>query len=234
MKFSDTVLSDFQNTIGYQFKDMTWLKKALTHSSAGGSDFERLEYLGDRILSSVLALWIFHRYPEDREGAMTKRLAYFVSSPRIYQVALALDLASVLRIDRRQSPHHSRILVDACEALIAAVMLDSESFPCVQRCIEAWWDALLQSEMLPTEAKSRLQEWTQSCGYGLPVYHVVHTTGPCHKPSFEVTVCIADIHTFYGIAGSKQEAEQKAAQIALDTLIPPGREESSTTLKENS
>jgi ribonuclease-3 len=233
MSFSDKLLSDFQNTIGYQFKDITWLKKALTHSSAGGSDFERLEYLGDRILSSILALWIFHRYPEDREGPMTKRLAYFVSSPRIYHVALSLNLASVLRIDKRQSPHHSRILVDACEALIAAIMLDSESLPCVQTCIERWWNTLLQSEKLPTEAKSRLQEWTQSCGYGLPVYHVVHTTGPCHKPSFEVTVCIADTHTFYGIAGTKQEAEQKAAQIALDTLVP-GREDSSTTSKEHS
>ena len=231
MSFSETLLSEFQQTIGYQFNDLHWLKKALTHPSAGGSEFERLEYLGDRILSSVLALWIFHHYPQDREGPMTKRLAYFVSSPRIHQVALSLNLASILRIDKRQSPHHSRILVDACEALIAAIMLDSGSLSCVQECIERWWSPLLQSETLPTEAKSQLQEWTQSAGYGLPVYQVTHTSGPCHKPSFEVSVSIGTVHTFYGTAGSKQEAEQKAAQIALDTLVA-SKEKSPMTFKE--
>ena len=209
----------FQEGIGYTFKNTEWLKKALTHPSAGGRDFERLEYLGDRLLSSVITLWIFSTYIQDREGVMTKRLAYLVSGPRIYQIALYLKIPEVLHIDKRQDPTQPRLMIDACEALIAAVMLDSEDFVVLQQCIHRWWkDLFLKAHTLPLEAKSVLQEWTQSKGYGLPVYTVLHTSGPFHKPIFEVQVCIGDRDTFQACAGSKKEAEQKAAQMALNTL----------------
>ncbi|PPE03487.1 ribonuclease III [Holospora curviuscula] len=209
----------FQERIGYKFKDTEWLKKALTHSSAGGQDFERLEYLGDRLLSAVMTLWIFSTYTQDREGTMTKRLAYLVSGPRIHHVALHLGISEVLRIDKRQDPTQPRLVIDGCEALIAAVMLDSKNFVILQQCIHNWWkDLFVQARTVPLEAKSVLQEWTQSKGYGLPVYTIVHTSGPYHKPIFDVQVCIGTYHSFRASGGSKKEAEQKAAQIALNTL----------------
>ncbi|ETZ06687.1 ribonuclease 3 [Holospora obtusa F1] len=209
----------FQDRIGYTFENPQWLKKALTHSSAGGQDFERLEYLGDRLLSCVVTLWIFSTYSQDREGAMTKRLAYLVSGPRIYQVALDLGISDVLHIDKRQDASQPRLIIDACEALIAAIMLDSNDFLTLERCIHRWWkDLFLKSQTLPLEAKSVLQEWTQGNGFGLPVYKVLCTAGPYHKPVFEVQVCVAGEHTFQALGGSKKEAEQKAAQYALNAL----------------
>ncbi|ETZ05014.1 MULTISPECIES: ribonuclease III [Holospora] len=219
MSNREKILNTFQDQIGYKFKDPQWLKKALTHSSAGGNDFERLEYLGDRLLSCVMTLWIFSTYSQDREGTMTKRLAYLVSGPRIHQIALQLGIPEVLHTDKRQDPNQPRLIIDACEALIAAIMLDSGDFVTLERCIHRWWENLfLKAHQLPLEAKSVLQEWTQSNGYGLPVYTVLCTTGPYHKPLFEVQVNIGKKHKFQASGGSKKEAEQKAAQRALSDL----------------
>ena len=218
-------LDAIEQRIGHRFARKALLRQALTHSSAAGRgrlSNERLEFLGDRVLGLAVADLLIRFYPDEPEGALTPRLSGLVSEPVLAEVARELGLGGWLDVARSEEEMGGRdrpaILADAFEALIGAIYLDGgweAAASVVRSCLEP------RVEMMtipPRDAKSTLQEWTQSRGLGLPDYRVTATTGPAHAPTFEVAVSLGDLGSATATGGSKRAAEQAAAEQLLARL----------------
>jgi ribonuclease-3 len=178
--------------------------------------------LGDRVVGLAVAELLIRRYPREPEGALTPRLSALVSEPALAGMARELELGGSLKLARSEEEAGGRerpaILADAFEALIGAVYRDggwAAAAGIVCRVVEPRLETMAAP---PRDAKSRLQEWTQSRGRGLPDYRVTGSSGPPHAPTFEVTVSLADGHAAAGCGGSKQAAEQAAAERLLARL----------------
>jgi ribonuclease-3 len=227
-------LDALEARVGHRFADKMLLREALTHKSANGPgrrgrrSNERLEFLGDRVVGLAVAELLFSHYPREPEGALTPRLSGLVSEPALAEAARELGLGAWLEIGKSEEDAGGRarpaILADAFEALIGAVYLDggwAAAAGVVRSCLEP---SLEMMTMPPRDAKSRLQEWTQSRGLGLPCYRVTGSIGPPHAPTFEVTVSLVDGDPATATGGSKQAAEQAAAAELLARLNASGEE----------
>jgi ribonuclease-3 len=227
-------LDALEARIGHRFANKALLREALMHKSAGGPgrpgrrSNERLEFLGDRVVGLAVAELLFSRYPHEPEGALTPRLSGLVSEPALAEAARDLELGARLEIAKSEEDAGGRarpaILADAFEALIGAVYLDggwAAAADVVRSCLEPRLELMT---MPPRDAKSRLQEWTQSRGLGLPCYRVTGSFGPPHAPTFEVAVSLVDGDPATATGGSKQAAEQAAAAELLARLNAPGEE----------
>jgi ribonuclease-3 len=217
-----------ERRLGHHFTDRQLLREALTHSSvaASGRRFrhtnERLEFLGDRVVGLAVAELLISRYPQEPEGALTPRLSWLVSEPALAEAARGLGLGGWLDVARSEEEMGGRdrpaILADAFEALIGAIYLDGgwqAAASVVRSCLEPRVEMM---PLPPRDAKSTLQEWTQSRGLGLPDYRVTATTGPAHAPTFEVAVSLGDLGSATATGGSKRAAEQAAAEQLLARL----------------
>jgi ribonuclease-3 len=217
-----------EDRLGYRFKDRRLLREALTHSSviAAGRrrrrTNERLEFLGDRVVGLAVAELLIHRYPHEPEGALTVRLSALVSELGLAEMARELELGRWLDVARSEDQAGGRerpaILADALEALFGAVYLDSAwevAAGIVRRTVERRLETMTAP---PRDAKTALQEWTQSRGLGLPAYQVTGTSGPPHAPTFEIVVSLADIAEVTATGSSKRAAEQAAAERLLARL----------------
>jgi ribonuclease-3 len=228
---SPTGLATVEDRIGHRFRDKALLREALTHSSATGPgrrirrSNERLEFLGDRVLGLVIAELLFTRFPDEGEGALSQRHAGLVRRETLAEVAAELGIGDWLVLARSEEEGSGRsnpaILADALEAVIGALHLDG-GLPAAAAFIRAHWERRL-SDMRgpPRDAKTALQELTQSRGLGLPDYRVMSTSGPAHAPTFEVTVSLADIASATATGSSKRAAEQAAAEQLLARLRAP-------------
>jgi ribonuclease III len=210
--------------IGYQFKDATLLEHALRHRSAGDMNNERLEFLGDAVLSVIMAEALFQHHPTASEGELSRMRANLVSGAHLTELAKRLNLGPHLKLGLGEikSGGHQRasILADALEALIGAVYLDSDLETC-RRCVFKWYGERLDelSEMHPAkDAKSRLQEWVQSHKFPLPTYTAA-VSGKPHEQTFVVTCEVRGLpHVATGASTSRRKAEQLAAKHYLEFL----------------
>lgn len=208
--------------LGYEFKNKELLAQALTHASVSANkhSYERLEFLGDRILSFVIADMLFAAFPNEKEGALAKRHSTVVKQGALEQIAKKLDLAPKVQFARSasQAAPTASILADVVEALIAALYLDG-GFAAAERFIRDHWQELITTFSLPPEdPKSSLQEWAQARGMALPVYKVLERTGPDHNPVFVVEVSLGAYPAQTSQSFSKQSAQKLAAQQLLDYL----------------
>ena len=226
----------FTQAIDHIFSDVTLLNKALTHSSFVGirscvdpnyleESYQRLEFLGDRILGLVIAEWLFERYPNEREGHLTRRMSALVCRQTLSQVAKNLNLGAHLRLSPGEIVGRGRenpaILADACEAIIGALYLDG-GLEAARRFIRRYWEQFLDPSLpVPQDGKSFLQKWVQAHSTRLPVYRVITQTGPAHDPRFEVEVSVMNYQPVYGYGRSRRAAEQHAAQEMLRRLKVP-------------
>ncbi|MCP4186316.1 MAG: ribonuclease III, partial [Gammaproteobacteria bacterium] len=180
-----------QKIIGYEFKDPGLLELALTHRSAGGRNNERLEFLGDSILNHVIADMLFRRFPESREGELSRMRAALVKGDTLAEVAREMPLGEYLKLGsgEKKSGGHRRasILADALEAILGALFLDGGYVEC-EGCVHKLFEARLK-RLSPgaKDAKTRLQEFLQHRGEPLPEYAVVETAGADHDRQFKVT-----------------------------------------------
>lgn len=207
--------------LGHDFTDASLLERALTHASLtgerNGSDYERLEFLGDRVLGLAVADMLYRAYGHEAEGALAKRLTALVQQAALVQVGQALDLAPHLRLSasERKSGVKEAVMADAVEALIGAVYLDA-GYDAAARIVARLWAPLLAQHLLPPEeAKTRLQEWAQGRGLPLPVYEVLSQEGPSHAPQFTVQVSVEGLPPATATAASKRAAEKAAAGTIL-------------------
>jgi ribonuclease-3 len=210
-----------ETALNYTFHDSILLEKALTHPSAGGKAFQRLEFLGDRVLGLTIAQWLYDGFPEDPEGLLTKRLANMVNRNALHRIALSLQLEKHITADT-ETLCNSRVMADACEAILGAIYLDT-GLESAQRVIRKLWLPLWEENTASpiADSKSALQEYLQGEKRPLPIYRLISQTGPSHQPFFETCLEISPQEQFIGSGSSKRESEQNAAQMALDHYLPP-------------
>ncbi|TVQ33954.1 MAG: ribonuclease III [Geminicoccaceae bacterium] len=220
-----TPLEPLQQRLGYRFRDGSLLRRALVHRSAGErrqGDNERLEFLGDRVLGLVVADLLCRRFAHEPEGGLSKRHAALVRRETLAEVAKTWRIADDMVMAAGEVASGGRanpaLLADAVEAIIGAVYLDG-GFEAARQLVERDWEPRLSGlAEAPRDPKTALQEWSQAQGLGLPVYEEIGRSGPAHAPSFKVAVRVARFPAQEAEAGSKRQAEQKAAAALLAKL----------------
>jgi len=215
-------LDAVQGRLGHRFADPDLLIRALTHSSvdvAPGNNNERLEFLGDRVLGLAVANLLIEAFPEAPEGDLAARLNRLVSGKTCALVAESLRLGEALIMAESEAQSGGRrrrsALADACEAVIAAIYLDAGYEDAAAFISRHWKDRMLDFSGPIRDAKTTLQEWTQSQNQGVPDYEVIERTGPDHDPRFVVRVEAPPLEPGTGAGRSKRDAEQDAASKVL-------------------
>ncbi|MET0248048.1 MAG: ribonuclease III [Sphingomonas sp.] len=196
--------------------------RALTHGSQAAANYERLEFLGDRVLGLVVAEWLFERFPAEPEGALSRRLNALVTGAVCAQVARDLGVVPFLRLGKQardDGAHDSdNVLGDVMEALIGAFYLDA-GLDAVRGFIrKAWAEKIEAHAQAPKHPKSALQEWAAAHNRRPPEYEVIDRSGPNHAPRFTVKVVIGKLADATAEGTSKQEAETAAAAALLEKL----------------
>ena len=212
-------------TLGHSFADRNLLQQALTHRSAGSRNNERLEFLGDAILGGVIAAELYRRYPQAKEGELSRLRANLVRRESLAEIAQLLELGQYLNLGggERKSGGHRRdsILSDTLEALIGAIFLDSDFAVCQRSILSLFADRLesLSDVAFLKDAKTRLQELLQSRHKPLPEYIVTEVTGEAHAQFFRVECVVDGIEIpGRGQGSSRRHAEQHAAEDMLSRL----------------
>jgi ribonuclease-3 len=214
--------------LGHEFRDAALLHCALTHASAtrgtvgGPINYERLEFLGDRVLGLIIAELLFQRFPEESEGDLARRLAALVRKDTLAEVAVALELGGHIDFGPGEQEgggaENPSVLADACEAVIGALYLDG-GLGAAERFVVPFWTPYLEAERVPPQdAKTALQEWAQGRALPLPRYHEIAREGPPHDPLFTVQVWVEGLPPATAQGRSKQIAEQAAAKSLLAQL----------------
>ena len=211
-------LADLEDAIGHHFSDRDLFTEALTHSSAAGQvgSYERLEFLGDRVLGLVLADYFYAHCPQDDEGQLSLRFHAAARQSTLAAVARDLQLASYIATQSGMDvAANDSVLSDVVESLVAALYLDGGLAP-VQQFVLARWplDAAAPAQG-EKDAKSRLQEYAMSKGLALPVYSLLSREGPDHAPMMSYSVALEGHGEEVATAGTRKQAEQLAASRLL-------------------
>ena len=223
MKESD--LKKLYKILGYQFQQPAHVKTALTHRSAGNPNNERLEFLGDALLSIIIGEFLFQRFPKAKEGQLTRLRASLVKGETLAEIGLELELGQYLRLGmgelRSGGWRRNSTLADALEAIIGAIYLDSD-IEVVRKIVLSWYKTRLdaiQPGVSQKDPKTRLQEFLQGRKKPLPVYTVTNIKGEAHNQEFTVSCGIEGISDpVVGKGTSRRKAEQAAAELALEKL----------------
>ncbi len=219
-------LAALEARIGHRFGNRALLQEALTHgsvSTSGLPDFQRLEFLGDRILGLCIAIELLDRHPDDSVGEIATRFMALVSRQICAEVARSIELGTAIRMsaDTQRTGGRTRptLLADAMEALIAALYIDG-GWEAARRIILAHWGDRLDVDIAAIkDAKSQLQEVLLAAGDPLPDYRVIEHVGPDHDPLFTVEVTARDGLKARSRSGTKQDAEKKAAAALLKQIL---------------
>lgn len=221
----DRACDELETRLGYRFENKKILRCALSHASAinvqerVAKSYERLEFLGDRVLGLVIAELLFEAHPDEAEGQLARRFNALVRRETCAEIAGALDLGAAMILgeaeERTGGRQKEALLADMCEALIAALYLDG-GFGAAKDFIHTHWTPRLnQKQTGRRDAKTALQEWAQQSGYDLPVYTLAGRSGPDHAPEFTIAVMLPGLKPEEGIGSSKRVAEQNAAEALL-------------------
>ena len=215
-----------EQVLGHAFKEPQLLQDALTHPSLAGSrprgrnksmPYERLEFLGDRVLGLVIAGWLYDRFPDSNEGDLAKRHAALVNREALRVVAHEIGLTNYLRLARGEDTNAARkniaTLPDAMEAVLGALYLDG-GLGAAAAFIHRLWQKDIAIKEAPADPKTALQEWAQGQGLPLPQYKVLEHTGPAHAPNFRIEVLVKG-HAPCIAEGDSKRAAQKAAALLL-------------------
>lgn len=216
------------SAFGHNFSDPALITAALTHvslkPSGQASAYQRLEFLGDRVLGVIVADMLYHRFPDEAEGAMAKRHAALVRREALAEVATRIDLGTFIRVaspDANQDLlDNPGVLADCCEAVIGALYLDG-GLDAARAFVAAHWESMLEATPIPPrDPKTALQEWAQGRGKPLPDYQEIERSGPDHAPIFVVEVDVAGLPPQRGEGPSKRVATRIAAERMLALAEP--------------
>ncbi|QNP47984.1 ribonuclease III [Diaphorobacter aerolatus] len=218
-------LQSLQNRLQHAFKDSALLQRAVTHRSFSADHNERLEFLGDSVLSLAVSTMLYRRLRDLPEGDLSRMRAHLVKQDSLHRIATQLKVSEVLRLGEGESRSGGKlrpsILADAVEALIGAVYLDSD-FDTAQAMVHRFFEGVdlsPEQQAAAKDAKTALQEWLQGRKMHLPQYRVVATVGAAHKQTFDVECEIAELGLIeHGKGASRRAAEQAAATTLLATL----------------
>jgi ribonuclease-3 len=218
-------LEALQQRLGHAFAQPRLLVRALTHRSHGADHNERLEFLGDAVLSLAVSSLLYERFAGSDEGDLTRVRAHLVREDSLHRVALTLELPEVMRLSEGEArgggAQRPSILADAVEALIGAVFVDGgfEHALAVVRRLFGEVIATTEMDSWAKDAKTELQEWLQARRLPVPQYRIVATRGQAHAQTFEVECAVPALHLAEPGAGrSRRAAEQEAARRLLELL----------------
>ena len=215
-------LQRLQARLGYTFEQPELLVKALTHRSVGAQNNERQEFLGDAILDFIIGEVLFHKFPNNREGDLSRMRSQLVRGDTLALIAREFELGLLLSLGdgEKKSGGHNRdsILADAVEAIIAAIYLDCNSFTKVRELVLVWFESRIESVSpdQQKDAKTQLQELLQKHGHGLPVYTLLEQQGDAHALQFEIR---ARVDALNKEATAKASGRKKAEQLAAKALL---------------
>jgi ribonuclease III len=210
--------------LGHAFRNGELLEQALTHGSLpkASANYERLEFLGDRVLGLVIAEALYRQHGGDREGKLAARHSALVRGEVCAEVAEKLGLADIVKVgdaEKRLGVNRMRsILGDVMEAVIGAIYMDGGMDAARDFVMKHWSDHLKKPETARKDAKTFVQEWVLARGTSLPVYEVVGRSGPEHQPEFTVRLTVGAFGQTEGRGRSKQVAEMVAAQHFIEAM----------------
>lgn len=222
-------LAALEARLQYTFTDGRLLQRALTHRSFTADHNERLEFLGDSVLSLAVSHLLYVRLAQMPEGDLSRVRANLVKQETLHQIALRLQLSPLLRLGegeaRSGGPGRPSILADAVEAVIGAVYLDA-GYAAAQALVQHLYETVEinpHMDAVAKDPKTELQEWLQGHKMKLPAYSVIATLGAAHKQTFEVECLVAELdRRERGIGGSRRAGEQAAAAAMLIKLKTRG------------
>jgi len=205
--------------LGHRPKTLTLFELALTHASRSEENYERLEFLGDRVLGLATAAWLYELFPDEPEGKLSRRLNVLVSRAVCSEVARDIGIPERMRLGKQAredgAQDSDNVLGDAVEALIGAVYLDA-GFEAADDVVQRLWASRVgELERAPKHPKSKLQEWAAAQDKRPPVYELVGRSGPHHAPKFVVKVTIKGVGEAEAEGTTKQDAETTAAEALL-------------------
>jgi len=217
-----TELSELQSLIGYKFKNSKLLIRSLTHSSFNEKNvqnYEKLEFLGDRVLGLIISKKIYTNFTDDTEGELAKKLSFLVCKRTLKKVADELNLQEYINVSKEISGSSiESIKANSLEALIGAIFLDS-NFETTEKVVNKLWKKQIKEiDLSCHDPKSNLQEWCLRMNNKLPEYSLIRKDGPDHKPEFTISVQFDKNLQAEGKGRNKQDAEINAARKLLEKI----------------
>ena len=213
---------DLQKKINVKFKNLDLLVQSLTHKSFDTKkNYEKIEFLGDRVLGLVIAKKLLETYPDEKEGILDKKFASLVNKNTCLEIAKKINLEKYILTfnpNNKKIKIEDKIISDSCEALIGAIYLEKGLETAEKVILDLWKNNIIDSIITQIDAKTKLQELSLKNFKKLPIYKLISNTGPRHKPSFKVGVKLPNTKYFFGLGKSKKDAEQNAAIECLKNI----------------
>ena len=213
---------DLQKKINVKFKNLDLLIQSLTHKSFDTKkNYEKMEFLGDRVLGLVIAKKLLETYPDEKEGILDKKFASLVNKNTCLEIAKKINLEKYILTfnpNNKKIKIEDKIISDSCEALIGAIYLEKGLASAEKVILDLWKNNIVDSIITQIDAKTKLQELSLKKFKKLPEYKVISNTGPRHKPLFKVGVKLEGTKFYISKGKSKKDAEQNAAMLCLNQL----------------
>ena len=213
---------DLQKKINVKFKNLDLLIQSLKHKSFNTKkNYEKIEFLGDRVLGLVIAKKLLETYPDEKEGILDKKFASLVNKNTCLEIAKKINLEKYILTfnpNNKKIKIEDKILSDSCEALIGGIYLEKGLATAEKVILDLWKNNIIDSIITQIDAKTKLQELSLKNFKKLPLYKLISNTGPRHKPSFKVGVKLPNTKYFFGLGKSKKDAEQNAAIKCLKSI----------------
>ena len=215
-------INKLEQNLGFKINNSELYSKALTHKSYDkNNNYEKLEFLGDRVLGLCISKKLLEIYPDEKEGILDKKLASLVNKNKCFEIGQNLNLDKIIKIGNLTSKKYiveKKIISDSCEALIGAIYLD-KGFDFVEKFILKNWDKDINDKnIIIIDAKTKLQEYSLKKFKVLPVYKFISNSGPKHKPNFKIAVKLKDTPFIEAEGSSKKMAQQAAATKLLNMI----------------
>jgi ribonuclease-3 len=216
-----------RETLGHEPRDLRLFELALTHASSGKDNYERLEFLGDRVLGHVVARALYDRHPNEPEGYLSRRYNVLVARETCAEIGRELGVPTIVQLGKQAredgASQSENVVGDVVEALIGALLIDGGTEAAESFVMRVWEPHLAEQRKAPKHPKSALQELAAARECKPPVYEVVGRTGAHHHPKFTIRVSVPGLGEATAEGTSKQEAETDAAEALLAKLSPPAR-----------
>lgn len=220
---SDGLTGWLQQALGYAPRDLKLFERAITHGSAARESYERLEFLGDRVLGLTIARWLYERFPDEPEGQMSRRYNVLVARETCAEIGREIGVPAQIRLGKQAREDGAigsdNVVGDVVEALLGALLLDG-GVDRADAFIRRLWAPYLDSQKrAPQHPKSRLQEFAAAKGHRPPDYELVGRSGPHHAPTFKVKVSVRGLGEAEADGASKQDAETAAAAALMEKYL---------------
>tara|TARA_Y100000590_G_scaffold250800_1_gene281695 strand:+ start:949 stop:1614 length:666 start_codon:yes stop_codon:yes gene_type:complete len=216
------IINKLEQNLGFKITKIELYTNAITHKSADKiNNYEKLEFLGDRVLGLCISKKLLEIFPNEKEGILDKKLASLVNKNKCFEVGMHLKLDNIIKIGNlriKKQAIEKKIISDSCEALIGAIYLD-KGFDYVEKFIlKNWYKHIYDKNIIIVDAKTKLQEYSLKKFKILPIYKLISDSGPKHKPHFKVAVKLKDTEFVEAEGLSKKLAQQAAATKLLNIL----------------